>query len=113
MVYPSFLPSSTAAASIFGRTTSRIGATHSDTIVHFLPSHCSNSTGPLPSWSSHVTFTACVKPFMPSSSSRLSVRFRFSKPQRICSVVGGLLPNFAMAVRIASTVNMALTMPRL
>ncbi len=69
------------------------GATQSDTMFHFLPSHCWNSTGPLPSWSSHVTFTGWVKPFMPSWSSRCSVRFRFSKPQRTCSPVSGLLPN--------------------
>ena len=61
-----------------------------------------SSTGPLPSWSSQVTLIGCVKPFMPSSSSRLSVRFRFSKPQRTCSPVGGLLPYFVIAVRMAS-----------
>src|SRR2546428_230976 len=56
-VYPSFLASSTASASSFGRTTSRMTGTQSDTMVHFLPSHCSKSTGPEPSWSSQVTLT--------------------------------------------------------
>src|SRR3989475_5907937 len=80
-LYPSFLASSTASASSFGRTTSRMTGTQSDTMVHFLPSHCSKSTGPEPSWSSQVTLTGCVKPFMPSSSRRLSVRFRCSNPR--------------------------------
>src|SRR5262249_29813656 len=80
IVYPSFFPSSTAAVSSLGRTTSRIGVIQSETIVHFLPSHCWISTGPLPSWSSHVTLTGCVKPFNPIWSRRASVTFRCSYP---------------------------------
>ena len=55
-----------------------------------------------------------VKPFIPISSSRLSVSARFSKPHRTCSLVGAcLLPYFASAVRMASAESIALTMPRL
>ena len=52
-------------------------------------------------------------PMAPSSFRRLSSMFRFSKPQRTSSPVSGFLPNFACAVRIASTFRMPLTMPRL
>src|SRR5881409_2728232 len=37
---------------------------------------------------SQLTLIGCVKPFILISSSRFSVRLRFSKPQRICSPVG-------------------------
>ena len=44
---------------------------------------------------------------------RSAVRLRFSKPQRTCSPVIGLLPYFFMAVRIASVPIMELITPRL
>src|SRR5262245_14512211 len=69
--------------------------------------------GPGASWSSQVTLIGWMKPRMPSSSSRCSVRLRCSSPQRICSPVTGRFPYFAMAIRIASTSYMALTTPRL
>jgi hypothetical protein len=91
-----------------------MGEIQSDTMSHFLPSHCWMRTGPFPSWSSHVTLMGDMKPFMPSSSKRLSVRARFSKPQRTCSLVGAvLLPYFTSAVRMASADSIALAMPRL
>ncbi|MNT43962.1 hypothetical protein D3C72_1804610 [compost metagenome] len=49
----------------------------------------------------------------PSSLRRSCVRFRFSSPQRTCSLVITLpLPNFSCAARMASTCSMAIIMPR-
>src|SRR6266545_1524728 len=84
-----------------------MGAIQSDTMFHFLPSHCWIITGPLPSWSSQVTLTGCVKPLRPIWSSRASVMFTFSSPQRTCSPVSALLPNLAIAVPGRNHVSLA------
>ncbi len=107
------MASSTAAASSFGRTTSRMGSIQSETIVHFLPSHCWTAASPLPSWFSQVTRSGRTRPLNPSSSRRFSVTFRFSMPHRTCSPVKGLLPNRVIARRIASVSSMALMIVRL
>ena len=102
-----------AALSIIGRTTSFMGEIQSLTMFHFLPSHCWKITGPLVSWSRQLTFNGRAMPTIPSFFSRCLVRFKFSRPQRTCSPVMGLLPYFPMAVRTASVLYIAFTIVRL
>ena len=102
-----------ADASIIGRTTSFIGVIQSETNDHFSPSHCWTRTAWLPSWSAQVTLSGGVKSDMPSSASRSSVMFRFSRPSRTCSPVSGCWPCSSWAVRMASATITALIRPRL
>src|SRR5581483_904750 len=102
-----------ASASILLRTSLRSGSIQSVMTFHFAPSHCWNLTRPEPSWSRHDTLSVGISPVAPSSFRRLSSMLRCSIPHRICSPVIGLpLPNLACAMRIASTVTMPATTPR-
>ena len=81
---------------------------------HLEPSHCWNFTLPEPSWSAQVTFRSGMKPSAPRALRRLLSMFKCSRAQRICSPVMTLpLPNFSWARRMASTVTMPCTTPRL
>src|SRR6266571_3894052 len=97
-----------AAASIIGRTSFWSESIQSETKFQALPSHWKTRAVAMPTWLAQVTFSGLIRPSNPSFWSLSPVRSRFSRPQRTCSPVKGLLPNLPCAVRTASTANIAL-----
>src|SRR4029077_9351432 len=102
-----------AASTTIGHTTFWSESIQSETNLHSFPSHWCTLARAMPVWFSHVTLSVVSRPLKPSLSSLSAVRSRFSSPQRTCSPVSGLLPNFAWEVRTASVANSALIIPRL
>src|SRR6516164_8513610 len=54
-----------------------------------LPSHCCTRPSRVPSWSEQEILIGFNIPSKPRSLMRVSVRLRFSRPQRTCSPVSG------------------------
>src|SRR3546814_7257325 len=101
------------SAFTIGSSTESSAVYQSELNDHFLPSQVWMRPERAPSWSEQVILIGRSMSPKPSSVRCSAVTSRFSRPQRTCSPVSGLLPNLAMAVRIASEPSMALTRPRL
>src|SRR5262249_26780089 len=101
-----------AVSFTMGAITESSDVYQSDVTCQFLPSQVWMRPVRAPSWSAHVTLIGLSTPSKPSCLMRSAERLRFSRPQRTCSPVIGLLPNRACAVRIASTPSMPLIRPR-
>src|SRR6267378_2080439 len=101
-----------AASFTIGAITESSETYQSEVIFQFSPSQVWMRPVWAPSWSAQATLIGRSTPSKPSCLIRSAEMSRFSYPQRTCSPVRGLLPNFACAVRIASTPSMEVINPR-